>query len=191
MLEEEATVSGDPDLDLIDAAFDDAADTPSSARPGRAPSSARARLEAAPSAAPAGPEAGAPAPRAPIPAEDDFSGLTAEEGPTVVQFSDPTSGDGHGGGGGPRGRGRARAVARRGGRDRGCAGQGLRRRGAGGAATDGEPRAGGSGRSEGDELLRLRSELHAAEQLVEDLRDQHAQAEQRELELKAELSRKD
>ncbi|HZW88091.1 MAG TPA: hypothetical protein VFF12_03350, partial [Myxococcaceae bacterium] len=43
----------------------------------------------------------------------------------------------------------------------------------------------------GDELLRLQSELHAAEQLVGDLRDQHAQSEQRELELKAELSRRD
>jgi len=42
-----------------------------------------------------------------------------------------------------------------------------------------------------DELLRLRSELHAAEQLVGDLRDQHAQAEQRELELKSELARRD
>jgi chromosome segregation ATPase len=47
------------------------------------------------------------------------------------------------------------------------------------------------GYGEGDELLRLRSELHAAEQLVGDLRDQHAQAEQRELELRTELSRKD
>jgi chromosome segregation ATPase len=55
-----------------------------------------------------------------------------------------------------------------------------------------EPLAGAlEGYGEGDELLRLRSELHAAEQLVGDLRDQHAQAEQRELELKAELSRKD
>jgi chromosome segregation ATPase len=53
--------------------------------------------------------------------------------------------------------------------------------GAGGAEEPGQ----------GDELLRLRSELHAAEQLVGDLRDQHAQGEQRELELKAELSRRD
>ena len=56
----------------------------------------------------------------------------------------------------------------------------------------GEPLDRGAGRvRRGDELLRLRSELHAAEQLVGDLRDQHAQAEQRELELKAEVSRKD
>jgi chromosome segregation ATPase len=48
-----------------------------------------------------------------------------------------------------------------------------------------------AGSDDGDELLRLRSELHAAEQLVGDLRDQHAQAEQRELELKAELGRRD
>jgi chromosome segregation ATPase len=55
-----------------------------------------------------------------------------------------------------------------------------------------EPLAGSQdGYGEGDELMRLRSELHAAEQLVGDLRDQHAQAEQRELELKAELSRRD
>jgi chromosome segregation ATPase len=55
-----------------------------------------------------------------------------------------------------------------------------------------EPLAGRQdGYGDGDELMRLRSELHAAEQLVGDLRDQHAQAEQRELELRAELSRKD
>src|SRR5215472_9242890 len=61
VLEEEATVSGDPDLDLIDAAFDDAPRPP----PARA----------------------APPPKA-APPEEDFSELTGgEEGPTMVQLA--------------------------------------------------------------------------------------------------------
>src|SRR6185369_5472117 len=79
VLEEEATVSGDPDLDLIDAAFDDAP------RPPPAP------VRAAPPRPPVPvPKPAAPAPRAKTQAsaEDDFSGLTGEEGPTVVQFAD-------------------------------------------------------------------------------------------------------
>jgi CheY-like chemotaxis protein len=185
VLEEEATVSGDPDLDLIDAAFDDApAPPPAPVRAARPPPPAPARKPAA------------PAPRAPAPAsssaEEDFSGLTADEGPTVVQFSDPalapemaaeaapedadalvlSPGDLD-----PAEDAQARAFAA----EVQAVQQEL-----------GEPLPGvQEGSAEGDELLRLRSELHAAGQLVGDLRDQHAQAEQRELELKAELSRRD
>jgi len=180
VLEEEATVSGDPDLDLIDAAFDDVPEPPPPAR-------------AAPAAPPAARQAAAPAP-SPLaaPAEDDFSGLTAEEeGPTVVQFSGPpnvpesapepvvedadslvlapadlvSAEDAQ-----------ARAFAA----EVEAAQEGLDEA----APMLDEP-------GQGDELLRLHSELHASEQLVGDLRDQHAQGEQRELELKAELSRRD
>ena len=135
VLEEEATVSGDPDLDLIDAAFDDAHEAPAS----------------------------------PAPAEEDFSDLTAEEGPTLVrpvpdmvlEAEDV----------------QAKAFAA----EVQAAQEEL-----------GEPVAAApDGSGEGVQLLRLRSELHGAEQLVGDLRDQHAQGEQREQELQAELSRRD
>src|SRR5215831_8397439 len=66
VLEEEATVSGDPDLDLIDAAFDDATAAPA------APALAHAASPVAPAPAP---KFAAPLPRAPapalVPAEDD------------------------------------------------------------------------------------------------------------------------
>lgn len=172
VLEEEATVSGNPDLDLIDAAFDDAPRAP--------PAPARTAPPRPPAPAPK-PAAPAPRAKAPASAEDDFSDLTAEEGPTVVQFSDPPPGPEMAavspGDVDPAEDAQARAFAA----EVQAVQQEL-----------GEPLAGvldGSG--ETDELLRLRSELHAAEQLVGDLRDQHAQAEQRELELKAELSRRD
>jgi CheY-like chemotaxis protein len=186
VLEEEATVSGDPDLDLIDAAFDDAPAPPPPApvRAAPPPPPASARKGVAPPPPP--PTAPRRAPAA-TEAEDDFSGLTAEEGPTVVQFTDPA--------------GAPEPVAEPSPED--ADGMAMHR---GGESTDdaqarafaaeveaaqqqlSEPLA---GYAEGDELMRLRSELYAAEQLVGDLRDQHAQAEQRELELKAELSRKD
>src|SRR6516225_10049742 len=177
VLEEEATVSGDPDLDLIDAAFDDAPGPPPAPAPVRAAPAAPVRQAAAP----------APSPAA-APAEDDFSGLTAEEeGPTVVQFSGPPSvpesapepevldadalllapGDL-----GAQEDAQARAFAAE-----------VQ------AAQEGLHEVSNSG--QGEELLRLRAELHGAEQLVGDLRDQHAQGEQRELELQAELSRRD
>jgi hypothetical protein len=183
VLEEEATVSGDPDLDLIDAAFDDAPTPPP------APVRAAPPPPPAPARKPA-----APAPRAPTraSAEEDFSELTAEEGPTVVQFTDPRSGTEMATGVAPEDAdglvlspadvdpaedAQARAFAA----EVQAVQQEL-----------GEPLAGArEGSVEGDELMRLRSELHAAEQLVGDLRDQHAQAEQRELELRAELSRRD
>jgi CheY-like chemotaxis protein len=178
VLEEEATVSGDPDLDLIDAAFDDTPEPPPRARAAPPAPPAPARQVAAP----------APTPPAAL-AEDDFSGLTnEEEGPTVVQFSGPpvvpesapepvvedadslvlapadlVSGEDE----------QARAFAAE-----------VQ------AAQDGLGE-GADAPGQGDELLRLHSELHSAEQLVGDLRDQHAQGEQRELELKAELSRRD
>ncbi|RPH72189.1 MAG: response regulator [Myxococcaceae bacterium] len=170
VLEEEATVSGDPDLDLIDAAFDDAPSPPP-------PAAARQ-----------------PATRAATPAEEDFSGLTSdEEGPTVVQFSRAT----HAAEAPP-----ATVPAQE-------SDELVLAPGDLSAAEDEQARAfaaevqaaqeelGGeageasSATGETDELLRLRSELHAAEQLVGDLRDQHAQSEQRELELKAELGRRD
>ena len=183
VLEEEATVSGDPDLDLIDAAFDDS--------PGPPPAPARAAPPPPPpppAAARQPPAAAPPAP--PSGAEEDFSSLTAEEeGPTVVQFN--------------RG-----AMAPEPGPEPGASPEeshslGLVSGDLGGA-DDEQARAfaaevqaaqeqlGGHPEATGeDELLRLRSELHAAQQLVGDLRDQHAQAEQRELELQAELSRRD
>ena len=79
--EEEATVSGDPDLDLIDAAFDEA---PASGRP-----------------ATASPARGSPRPAAPpFPppqatrgqAEDDFSSLDDGDGPTMVQLQTTPTG---------------------------------------------------------------------------------------------------
>src|SRR5262245_43165546 len=176
-MEEEATVSGDPALDLIDAAFDDAPAPP-------APPPAPARQQATPVAPPA------PAPRPAVThAEDDFSGLTAEEeGPTVVQFSraeaPPTTlvhdadelvlapGDLSG-----AEDEQARAFAA----EVQAAQEGL----------GGEALEASSALGEADELLRLRSELHGAEQLVGDLRDHHAQFEQRELEFQAELDRRD
>jgi CheY-like chemotaxis protein len=73
-LEEEATVSGDPDLDLIDAAFDESPRSPPPV--------------AVPRAAPSGP------PPAPVPvaassaAEEDFSELAPQdEGPTQVAMA--------------------------------------------------------------------------------------------------------
>ena len=184
VLEEEATVSGDPDLDLIDAAFDDA--------PEPAPPPAPVPVRAAP--APARPLAPARPPPPPPPeaapgGEDDFSGLSAEEGPTMVQFgavvpdtvappppgpepellapADLALGDDA----------QARAFAEE----------------VQAAAAQEELAAAPTTAEAGDpeEILRLRSELHTAEQLVSDLRDQHAQAEQREVELQAELQRKD
>ena len=175
VLEEEATVSGDPDLDLIDAAFDDAPEPPPA--PVRATPAAPVR------------QAGAPAPSpAAAPAEDDFSGLTAEEeGPTVVQFSGPP--------GVPESAPEPEVLdadalllapedlgAQEDAQARAFAAEVQ-------AAQEGLHEVSDSG--QGEELLRLRSELHGAEQLVGDLRDQHAQGEQRELELKAELSRRD
>jgi CheY-like chemotaxis protein len=188
VLEEEATVSGDPDLDLIDAAFDDSPPPPPPApvRAAPPPPPAPARRTAA--AAPP------PPPRAPAAseAEDDFSGLTAEEGPTVVQFTDPAGAPEVAAEPAPEDAdglvmapgelesaedAQARAFAA----EVQAAQQEMS-----------EPLAGRQdGYGDGDELMRLRSELHAAEQLVGDLRDQHAQAEQRELEFRAELSRKD
>lgn len=160
VLEEEATVAGDPDLDLIDAAFDDAPGPPPPPLPARP-----ARAAAAPP-----PQTPAEAPGA----EEDFSALTADDGgPTLLQAVPApadreavTDDDAQ-----------ARAFAA----EVQAAAQQL------GHDPSGESGADGSG----DELLRVRSELHGAEQLASDLRDQHAQAEQRELELKAELTRRD
>jgi CheY-like chemotaxis protein len=156
VLEEEATVSGDPDLDLIDAAFDDSPEPP----PAR----------------PVSPPKGA------LP-EEDFSGLNAgEEGPTMVQLapapasepdlpelspSDLVTADEDD---------QARAFA--------AEVQAAQRE-------LGEVPASVDDSGALDEVSRLRSELHAAEQLVGDLRDQHAQAEQREVELRTEVARRD
>ncbi|MGZ6096980.1 MAG: response regulator [Myxococcaceae bacterium] len=166
VLEEEATVAGDPDLDLIDAAFDDAPGPPpppSPARPARA------------AATPAPPPAAAPPRHAPAPgAEEDFSELTADDGgPTMVQAAlapadlEVVSDDDA----------QARAFAAE-----------VQ---AAAAELVEEPAGESGGDGSADAVLRVRSELHAAEQLTSDLRDQHAQAEQRELELKAELGRRD
>src|SRR6516225_8865378 len=176
VLEEEATVSGDPDLDLIDAAFDDAPEPPPAPAPVRATPAAPVRPAAAP----------APSPAA-APAEDDFSGLTAEEGPTVVQFSGPP--------GVPESAPEPEVLdadalllapedlgAHEDAQARAFAAEVQ-------AAQEGLHEVSDAG--QGEELLRLRAELHGAEQLVGDLRDQHAQGEQRELELQAELSRRD
>src|SRR5262249_39150856 len=157
VLEEEATVSGDPDLDLIDAAFDDSPEPP----PARA----------------------TPPPQA-VTAEEDFSGLgDGGEGPTMVQLapapaaepelpelsaSDLIA---------PDEDAQARAFA--------AEVQAAQRE-----LGEEEPApTGGPGAL--DEVSRLRSELYAAEQLVGDLRDQHAQAEQREAELRTEVARRD
>ncbi|HSP20020.1 MAG TPA: hypothetical protein VLQ79_10915, partial [Myxococcaceae bacterium] len=150
---EEATVAGDPDLDLIDAAFDDAPHPPAAAAP----------------------------------REEDFSGLTADDGgPTMVQFEND-----------------AAPVAERAAHDvlapddLGAVGDDEQARAfaaevhAAAQELVHDPPPGADDDSSSDAALRLRSELHAAEQLVSDLRDQHAQAEQRELELKAELARRD
>ncbi|HUM12555.1 MAG TPA: response regulator [Myxococcaceae bacterium] len=181
VLEEEATVSGDPDLDLIDAAFDDAAEPePAPPRASAPPPPPPATVRKAPAAVA-------------VSAEEDFSGLTAdEEGPTMIQLGatalpepapaadaeavdspqlvlapdDLASVDDE----------QARAFA--------AEVQAAQ-------AQLGEHPAAMAEASHSEELLRLHSELHAAEQLVGDLRDQHAQAEQRELELKSELARRD
>jgi CheY-like chemotaxis protein len=178
VLEEEATVSGDPDLDLIDAAFDE---VPTPAPVPRA-------TKAAPSPPPAPPPAPArqaapppPPPRAA--AEDDFSGLTAdEEGPTLVQV-------GYGAAAQPPAEPEMVApgdfVSAEDEQARAFAAEVQAAQEELGVPAETGPLG------EGDELLRLQSELHAAQQLVGDLRDQHAQAEQRELELKNELARRD
>ncbi|HVP60205.1 MAG TPA: response regulator [Myxococcaceae bacterium] len=177
VLEEEATVSGDPDLDLIDAAFDDAPE----------PAPVRAATPPSPTAR----QARAPRPVATA-AEDDFSGLAAdEEGPTMVQFGvsavpEPAPGPEAADSGemvlAPDDLAsvddeQARAFAA----EVRAAQEELVEQPGTAAAESGDS----------EELLRLHSELHAAEQLVGDLRDQHAQAEQRELELKAELARRE
>ena len=163
VLEEEATVTGDPDLDLIDAAFDDAP-----------------VLETAPLA---------PAPEPPMAgAEDDFSGLTSDdEGPTALQlehlapatpsFEESAQPELSPGDFTAVEDDQARAFAA----EVQAAQEQLH----------GYPDESAGAMGETDELLRLRSELHAAEQLVGDLRDQHAHAEQRELELQTELGRRD
>ncbi|HEY1907764.1 MAG TPA: response regulator [Myxococcaceae bacterium] len=179
VLEEEATVTGDPDLDLIDAAFDEVATPAPVPRAAKAP-------PPAPSPSPARKAAAPPPPPRAASAEDDFSGLTAdEEGPTMVQVGyggaqpapeaemaelapdDLVSAEDE----------QARAFAA----EVHAAQQEL------GGHVSGEVGPAG----EGDEVLRLQSGLHAAQQLVGDLRDQHTQAEQRELELKNELARRD
>jgi hypothetical protein len=183
VLEEEATVSGDPDLDLIDAAFDDAAE----------PKLGPARSAAPPPSPPPAPARRPPSPVA-ASAEEDFSGLTAdEEGPTMVRLGATAVPE-------PAWQSQAAAVdsgqvllapeelasvddeqARAFAAEVQAAQEGLVEQPAAAMAETGESQ----------ELLRLHSELHAAGQLVGDLRDQHAQAEQRELELKTELLRRD
>jgi CheY-like chemotaxis protein len=167
VLEEEATVSGDPDLDLIDAAFDDSGEAPAPPAP-------------KPAARP--PRAAAPAPAR---AEEDFSDLTAEDGPTALRpvpemAMEPED---------------ASALVMAPGDLESAEDVQARAFAAEVQAAQeelGEPLATVPDTSgEGDELLRLRSDLHGAEQLVGDLRDQHAQGEQREQELQAELSRRD
>ncbi|HET6980498.1 MAG TPA: response regulator, partial [Myxococcaceae bacterium] len=181
VLEEEATVTGDPDLDLIDAAFDEVptpAPVPRAAKaPPPAPPPSPARQAAPPPPPPPPPRAAA--------AEDDFSGLTAdEEGPTMVQVGYAA---------GPQVEPEMAELAP--GDLVSAEDEQARAFAAEVQAAQDElgdhvhPEAGLPG--EGDELLRLQSELHAAQQLVGDLRDQHAQAEQRELELKNELARRD
>ena len=177
VLEDEATVSGDPDLDLIDAAFDDAGGPPPA--PPRAPAPAR----------PA-PKTAAPQPRAPAPSparsEEDFSDLTADDGPTVVRPVPEMAAQGE-----PED---ASALVMSPGDLESAEDVQARAFAAEVQAAQeelGAPHAAAPESGEGDELLRLRSELHGAEQLVGDLRDQHAHGEQRELELQAELSQRD
>jgi len=167
VLEEEATVSGDPDLDLIDAAFDDSP-APAPSPPARSPP-ARAPLRAV--------EA---------PPEDDFSGLSAEdEGTTMVQLATTPLPDGspsselHETGGEP------------GAPDLGAGSDDDQARAFAAEVEAAQRQLTDAPADEPDELVRVRSELHAAVQLVGDLRDQHAQAEQRELELKSELARRE
>ena len=179
VLEEEATVTGDPDLDLIDAAFDE---VPTPAPLPRA-------AQGPPPAPPPSPARQSPPPPPPPPraaaAEDDFSGLTAdEEGPTMVQVgyaaepqAEPEMAELEPGDFVSAEDAQARAFAAEVQAAQDELGDHVH-------AEAGHP-------GEGDELLRLQSELHAAQQLVGDLRDQHAQAEQRELELKNELARRD
>jgi CheY-like chemotaxis protein len=213
--EEEATVSGDPDLDLIDAAFDEA---PAAPRP--APT-ARAATRASPPPPP--PEATAAV------AEDDFSSL-GDEGPTLVQMeaSAPLPAA-------PRPAPEPEPfrleltpaplrevvtdsappqmeltpAALREMETPGPAGPvpGLQS-----ALDDAQARAfaaevrasqleaqlqesGAPGRQEtarrDRETLRLKSELEAAQQAIADLRDQQTQGEQKTLELSGELSRRD
>lgn len=176
VLDEEATVSGDPDLDLIDAAFDDLPGPP----PPNAP---------APRAPPPDPVASAHPP----PSEDDFSDLAPdEEGPTLVQFGRAPLPGAEVGPAQPGEQGGEPVLAPA---DLAAPGEDEQARAfaaevqaAQRALVEQDP---GEAQAGPEELLRLRSELHAAQQLVEDLRDQHAQAEQRELELRAELARRD
>ena len=145
VLEEEATVSGDPDLDLIDAAFDDAGEVP--------PVPPRA---AAPAPAPA--KAAAPSPRAPVPAparaEEDFSDLTGDEGPTVLRPVAPE----------------LMAEAE---------------------PEDASSLVMASGELESSEDVQARAFAAEVQATQEGLGEQHAQGEQREMELQAELSRRD
>ncbi len=184
VLEEEATVSGDPDLDLIDAAFDDAPE------PERAPP--RAPRGSAPPPPPPAAARRAPAPVA-ASVEEDFSGLTAdEEGPTMLQLGaaampePPPAAD-------PEAVDSAQLVLAP--DDLASVDDEQARAFAAevqaAQAQLGEHPAAMAEPGHSEELLRLHSEIHAAEQLVGDLRDQHAQAEQRELELKSELARRD
>ena len=178
VLEEEATVTGDPDLDLIDAAFDEVSTPAPVPRGAKAP----------PPAPPPSPARQAPPPPPPrAAAEDDFSSLTAdEEGPTMVQV---------GYGGASQSPAEPEMAELEPGDLVSAEDEQARAFAAEVQAAQHElgdhfhAEAGPPG--EGDELLRLQSELHAAQQLVGDLRDQHAQAEQRELELKNELARRD
>jgi CheY-like chemotaxis protein len=176
VLEEEATVTGDPDLDLIDAAFDE---VPTPAPVPRATKAA----PAAPPPSPARPAAPSAPPSRAAAAEDDFSGLTADdEGPTMVQV-------GYGAGAQPAAE--AEMAELEPGDLVSAEDEQARAFAAEVQAAQQELGAHVPAAGEGDDLLRLQSELHAAQQLVGDLRDQHTQAEQRELELKNELARRD
>jgi len=170
VLEEEATVSGDPDLDLIDAAFDDAP-APVKAAPPPPPPAATARVVRPP----------------PPPPEEDFSSLSAPEedgGPTMVQLGVTPLPESLPAEAVPSGGSDLLSPG-----DLGADDDQARAFADEVQAAQRELEAPAEG--EAGELLRLRSALHAAEQLVGDLRDQQAQSEQRELELKAELTRRD